>query len=114
MRRPILAALLGALACSSRPHPPLTLERHTEAAGLRLVLTAEPGARINARLKPALELTDGTVLRFDAPALSPDSAYFAAPPVLLLPAGTPPRGRILASVCRPDEAVCRLVTLALR
>jgi len=81
------------------------------APSLRLV--AAPGVRINARLKPALELDDGTVLRFDSPYLTPDSAYFAAPPTAApVPPGGPHRGTLRASVCPSREKFCRSVELA--
>jgi thiol-disulfide isomerase/thioredoxin len=81
------------------------------APSLRLV--AAPGVRINARLKPALELDDGTVLRFDSPYLTPDSAYFAAPPTAApVPPGGPHRGTLRASVCPSQEKFCRSVELA--
>jgi hypothetical protein len=98
------------MACA-RVSPPLTLERHPEPAGLRLVLHPKAGARINARLKPALELADGSVLRFDADQLSPDSAYFAEPPELIVARGTTLHGRLRASVCDEGEHLCRLITL---
>ena len=80
-------------------------------AGPPLRLLAAPGVRINARLKPALELDDGTVLRFDSPLLTPDSAYYAAPPTAASPAGAH-RGTLRASVCQPGEGICRSVRLA--
>ena len=67
----VLATLAIAVACHGPP-PLVALE-----AGPPLRLVAAPGVRINARLKPAIELDDGTVLRFDSPSLTPDSAYFA-------------------------------------
>src|SRR5947209_20174096 len=76
----LLLAVLGA-ACGRRP-PIVTLE-----AGPPLRLVAATGARINARLKPALELDDGTVVRFDSSRLTSDSAYFAAAPTAAPPAG---------------------------
>ena len=79
-----------------------------------LSLHAAPGIRINARLKPALELADGRVLRFDSPDLTADSAYFASPPRLTAP-GLPPRlhGLVRAGICRAGETVCRTVELPL-
>ena len=61
------------LACSSvgdRTVPPLQVSHSVEGDGTRLALVASPGIRINARLKPALELADGTILRFDSPRLT--------------------------------------------
>src|SRR5216684_67109 len=71
----LVLATLAIAACHGPP-PLVALE-----AGPQLRLVAAPGVRINARLKPALELDDGSVLRFDSPRMTPDSAYFAAPPV---------------------------------
>src|SRR3989454_3755497 len=65
----VLVTLATPAACHSRP-PLVALE-----AGPPLRLVVAPGVRINARLKPALELDDGTVLRFDSPLVTPDSAY---------------------------------------
>lgn len=111
MKRLTLLLLASGLGCATGRPGPLAVERTDTPAGTSLVLRAEPGARINARLRPALELADGTVLRFDAAALSPDSAYFAEPPSLVLPPATKPRGTIRASVCRADEHVCRMVVV---
>lgn len=111
MKRLIWTALAGLLACRAATAPPLTVERHAEPGRLRLVLRPRAGARINARLKPALELADGSVLRFDAAGLSPDSAYFAEPPELTLPAGASVHGHLRASVCNQGEHICRLITL---
>jgi hypothetical protein len=81
--------------------------RSPEDDGSRLTLVASPGIRINAQLKPALELTDGTALRFDSPKLTPDSAYFAEPPTVRL-AGPwrGVRGTLKASICG-EEPACR-------
>jgi hypothetical protein len=70
-------------------------------------LRAAPGARINARLKPALERKDGSVLRFEAASVTADSSYFTAPPVLIVHGGA--AGIVRASVCGEGESVCRMV-----
>lgn len=98
--------LMAALVACRVPSPILVAGTDT----LRLV--AAPGARINAQLKPALELANGTVLRFDSPHLTPDSSYFAAAPELVPPAGAPHRGTLRASVCPRGERVCRTLTMA--
>ena len=72
----IVLATLALAACHGPP-PLVALE-----AGPPLRLVAAPGVRINARLKPALELEDGTVMRFDSPRLTADSAYFAVAPTV--------------------------------
>jgi len=96
-----------AIAACHGPPPLVALE-----AGPSLRLVAAPGVRINARLKPALELDDGTVLRFDSPRVTSDSAYFAAAPTV---ATTPSGGRhgtLRLSVCPAGERLCRLVVMA--
>jgi hypothetical protein len=108
-------ALVGA-ACRPAVDPatPLRVLSETSGGGTTLTLVAAPGIRINARVKPALELPDGTVLRFDSPHQTTDSAYFTRPPTVTLPA--PARraaGTLRASVCAADELVCRSVTLRL-
>lgn len=102
-------------ACGpAQPAGPLRLKASDAGTRTRLELSATPGLKINARLKPALELRDGTVLRFDSPNLTPDSSYFAGPPAALM-AGHPSQvhGTLRASVCAADETVCRLITQAL-
>ncbi len=108
---------LGLAAACGRPAPesgPLRLAASEAGPDTRLTLLAEPGLKINARLAPALELADGTVLRFDAPERTADSAYFASPPTARL-AGrhAEVHGTLRASVCRDDESVCRSLTLSL-
>jgi hypothetical protein len=109
----VAAGILG-LGCADRSDGTLRVERTRVPEGTRLTLIAKSNVQINARLKPALELKDGTVLRFDTPHITADSAYFTAAPELLLPAGMTARGKIRASVCDSGEAVCRLATVALR
>jgi hypothetical protein len=112
LARTALAAVLTA-ACAHQAEP-IRIVRDQVARGVRLSLVAAPGARINARLKPAFELVDGTVRRFDSPAVTPDSAYFTAPPELVLPSGQSPEGVVRASVCPAGESVCRMVTVHMR
>jgi len=109
------AALLAFLAaCSEAADGPIRVTREETAAGTRLALVATHAAQINAQLKPALELKDGTVFRFDAAGRTPDSAYFTTAPELVLPPGIAARGKIRISVCDSGEAVCRLVMIALK
>jgi hypothetical protein len=101
-------------ACSPAPRSPEAFRLETTAAGAdtRLTLFAAPGIKVSARLKPALELAGGGVLRFDSPRLTSDSAYFAEPPIAMLP-GRHSRvsGTLRASVCNDDELVCRSITV---
>lgn len=112
----LLAWLALTGACSRSPAPSSELRVVLESAGpdTRLTLHAETGLKINARVAPALELADGTVLRFDARERTPDSAYFAAPPIALLTGRHDElHGRLRASVCRTDELVCRSLSIEL-
>ncbi len=114
---PWLAAALYLAACASPPKPagaPLHLEASPTGADTQLTLLSAPGLKINARLKPALELPDGRVLRFDSPRLTPDSAYFAEPPSALASGHhTRMHGTLRASVCDENATVCRTVVLDL-
>jgi hypothetical protein len=108
--RMTLVALGLAAACSRPPTDaaPLRITATPSGAGTRLTLHAGPHLKINARLVPALELDDRTVLRFRTGLRTADSAYYAEPPSAVLP-GRHPRvhGTLRASVCRDDEQVCR-------
>jgi len=105
MRIALLVAVFSTAACRGRP-PLVALE-----AGPPLRLVAAPGVQINARLKPALELDDGTVLRFDSPRVTPDSAYFAAAPTAAPPEGAR-RGTLRVSICPYGEGICRSLEIA--
>ena len=109
-----LVALGLATACSRPPTQSGPLQVTTAPSGpnTRLTLHAGPHLKINARLAPALELGDGSVLRFHTGRLTADSAYYAEPPGAVL-SGRHARvhGTLRASVCRDDEQVCRAVRL---
>jgi hypothetical protein len=116
MRRGVLALLALFAGCERVPpdQAPLRLTAAAEGPGTRLALHPAPHIRINARLVPALEWSDGAVLRFTTGRLTADSAYFAEPPsVLVAGRRAEVHGTLRASVCRDDERVCRQVTLAL-
>lgn len=106
--------LVWLASCGGDSLTPLRVETEPAGANTRLTLLASPGIKLNARLKPALELPDGRVLRFDSPHLTADSAYFTAPPSALA-AGrqTRWRGKLRASVCDAGQLVCRSVELDL-
>jgi hypothetical protein len=113
MRRSVTVLVLAVVAaCRSVP---FRVEAEHGRPTSRFRLVAAPGARINARLKPALELMDGTVLRFDSPHLTADSAYFADAPTTerALPEEAH-RGVVRVCVCPSDEKVCRSYDLAVR
>ncbi len=99
----------------AEPYAELEVKTAPAGADTRLTLLAAPGLRVNARLKPALELENGTVLRFDSPRLTPDSAYFAEPPTALLAGRRHDlKGTLRASVCGIEEQVCRSISLRLK
>jgi hypothetical protein len=100
------------LACAERPAPLISVRSERRGDETRLTLLAAPGARINARLLPALERTGGSVLRFHGTSLTADSSYFTAPPTLDVEGD--PSGVIRASVCPEGEAVCRRVQVTVR
>ena len=106
MLRPLLLAAL-ILGCAPAPNPYLSVERQPVPEGTRLRLVPAAGARINAQQRPVLRRPDSTEVHFDATALTPDSAYFAEPPVALVMC--PTAGRVVASVCPSGEYVCRPV-----
>ena len=112
--RMTLVALGLAAACSRPPIESGELQVTTAPFGAdtRLTLHAAPHLKINARLVPALELDDGTLLRFRIGLLTADSAYYAEPPSAVLPGRHPAvHGALRASICRDDEQVCRAVRL---
>lgn len=102
--------------CGAEPpsSSPLRLETTAVGADTRLTLIPASNIKLNARVKPALELADGTVLRFDSAELTADSAYFSAPPTALLPGQhATVRGTVRASICENDAPVCRALVLEL-
>jgi hypothetical protein len=108
---------LTLLACCASPSPSpdlLRLRATPDGRDTRVTVVAAPGLEINARLAPALELPNGTVVRFVTGRRSADSAYFAEPPSARLP-GRHERvhGTLRASVCRDDERVCHTLSLQL-
>jgi len=112
----VAATVVFAGSCATPPKPAGVLRLQTTLVGpnTRLTLLAAAGVKVNARLKPALELSDGRVLRFDSPRLTPDSAYFAESPSALAPGRhTQVHGTLRASVCDEGAAVCRTVVLGL-
>ena len=119
MRRPrrrwAPTLLLAGLACTpGTSRGPFHLIAAAAGRDTRVTLVAEPGLKLNARIAPALELPDGSILRFGAARLTADSAYFAEPPSAVL-AGRHERvhGTLRASVCREDEQVCRSLRVEL-
>ncbi len=106
------ACLAAAMACAQQT-PLVSVRVDQTAAGHHLTLVPAKGARINARVRPALEQSDGRVLYFDAPQLPADSGYYTIEPYLDLSDPDPPRGLVRVGVCPAGERVCRVVVLTL-
>ncbi len=104
---------LSALACQPASVP-LHLETRERDGVIHLSLQASSRTRINARLKPAFELTNGAVLRFDSPQMTADSSYYLSPPRAEY-RGKPAalHGTLRASICDDGASVCRTVELEL-
>lgn len=111
MMRALICVLLLAVSCAAPV--PFRVERMRGSSGLELTLVASTGARINARLRPALELPDGSVLRFQGVEVTPDSAYFTGAPAVTVPAGVR-RATVRASVCPAGQQICRSYAVTLR
>ncbi len=109
----LLAVFFPSACVAPRPDPePVALEAVNGPSGFTLRLNASPGVRINARLKPALELRDGRNIRFDASALTPDSAYFSEPPrAEVSGARESVAGRLRVSVCPAAASYCQTVEI---
>jgi hypothetical protein len=108
----LIGLMLGCGQAGGRPG--LRLEASRVESNTRLTLIPDAGLKISARLPPALEFSDGSVLRFTSLRLTPDSAYFAEPPAAWL-RGRPREvhGTLHASVCDAGAAVCRSVVIRL-
>ena len=112
-----LFLLVGSLFLSSCDAPlqderPVALDVLRTSSGFQLRLNASPGVKINARLKPRLELEDGENLAFDAGRITPDSEYFAEPPRAIVPASrTRVAGTLRVSICRVPASYCQTVTI---
>lgn len=116
--RPGLAAAVVAMLAAGCAAPasdaPVRLETTVTGEQTRLTLVPASWVKLNARLKPALELADGSILRFDSPRLTSDSSYFAEPPVATLPGRhRHVRGTLRASICENDAPVCRALVMEL-
>lgn len=88
------------------------------ASGVRdertLRLDAAPGARINARLPPALVLSDSTRFIFTSTSLTADSSYFTDSPTASVSTARAKSGTLFASVCPAELLVCLSVKLDVR
>lgn len=110
-----MVALLGAGCAAPRARPEEALVHLAGAPsvnGYRLTLIPATGARINARLRPVLELDGGGRVQFDQAMLTPDSAYFAAPPEATLGRGWRHlKGVLRVGVCPAGLNECRALVI---
>ena len=111
----VWVSLLVAAACARAPARPaglVVLHSRPVAGGYDLWLEPAAGARINARLKPVLELPSGARLEFSAAGLTPDSAYFTeSPRVRFESARASVTGTLRVGICPAGLNVCQAVTL---
>ena len=111
----VALAALG-VGCADRPTPPPGLVRlAVEPAGeaFDLVLYPAAGARINARLKPTIELDAGGRLTLDSPSMTADSAYFVAPPRVRLARGQGRiEGTLRVGVCPAGQNACQALVVS--
>lgn len=86
--------------------PDLDLAFGTDS--VRLTISVEPGARVNALLPPVIDGTDGRRFLLRAPTVTEDSAYFVErASVTVARSALPIRGTLRTSFCRSDERLCR-------
>ncbi len=108
-----LAALASGCAIRPADQPAaVRLVATAVASGFPLTVLPALGVRINARLKPVLEMDGGQRLQFDAVSVTADSAYFAVPPTAELrwrPARL--RGVLRVGVCPAGLNVCRSLAI---
>ena len=110
--RLVVGALLAAACGQHRSNEPVRLQLSVRAGEPILSAVPAAGYRINGRVSPALELVTGQIIRLGSGRRSPDSAYFVEPPWVRVPEGPPLRGTLRASVCRADEALCRIALVS--
>lgn len=110
-------ALLTLAACAE-PHTGIIAQSELVSLQLsgprddRIIrLDPAPGARINARLPPVLELRDGSLITLSSDELTADSGYFVASPRAALRREHARTGTLRASVCPADVRVCLSVVL---
>ena len=108
----LLLGMLLAACGQQRSHEPVRLRVGVRAGESILSAVPAAGYRINGRVSPALESPTGQVILLNKGRRSPDSTYFVDPPWARVPKGTHFRGTLRASVCRTDEALCRIAVVA--
>ncbi len=107
---PIVSVLpqLPQLSTELRDVVPPDLDLAFGTDSVRLTISVEPGARVNALLPPVIEGSDGRRFLLRAPTVTEDSAYFVErASVTVARSALPIRGTLRTSFCRSDERLCR-------
>jgi hypothetical protein len=112
--RAVQLPLLGLLmACGGQGHavapPPRSLVSLTVtgSGAQRLAeLHPAPGVRINARVRPTLELQDGSLIHFTGEERLSDSGYFSGIPAAAIGTTLERTALLRASVCPVAERIC--------
>lgn len=81
---------------------------------VHVAVVASDGARISARLAPALEFDDGRVVRLEHGRVDAAGDYFVEPPFARLAGGRGRTVQLRASVCGVNERRCRSVARTTR
>jgi hypothetical protein len=102
---------LGSLDACASPLP-VALRSGTRDGHGSLEVVARDGARINARIAPALELPGARVIRLDHGDRDPKGDYFLAAPWAPRPdLRGETAGLLRVGYCRSDESLCRSIAL---
>ena len=105
-----LGMVVALAACTRRPAPEAMVR--LEVAGDHLTLNPTAGARINAKVKPTLELAEGTLIFFDQGAVDADGNYFTeSPRADFRPTGKTLKGTLRVGVCPAGMSVCQSLTV---
>lgn len=107
---PIASALpqLPQLSQELRAVVPPDVELAFAGDSVRVMISVEPGARVNALLPPVIEEQSGRRFTLLAPSVTEDSAYFVErASVTVARSALPIRGTLRTSFCRSDERLCR-------
>ena len=107
---PIVSVLpqLPQMSKELREVVPPDLDLAFDADSVRLTISVEPGARVNALLPPVLDAGDGRRFLLRAPTVTEDSAYFVeSASVTIARSALPIRGTLRTSFWRSDERLCR-------
>jgi len=108
--RGVLGSVLVIAACGTAAELPISVETTPLPDGTRLTIVPHEGYRISARAAPAFELADGSIMLFDAPGRTPQSAYFDSLPRLDTSRPSDDlHGTVRASVCETTNDYCRVV-----